>query len=181
MFAFTPVENGGLGFSEAQIGTQLGLRSINNILVILLYTPLERRIGSVAMFKVTMAFWPLSMAFFPLLSALARSGYEGTWIFQAVLGLFVTLWSFACLAWSKYTAKSITSSDAKAMTVAASAIVINDACPSAEALSVINVSSPILFSSQRSIPSVHLRMPSLLGYCTNGSHAPLGYRARIHY
>ncbi|KAL5482742.1 hypothetical protein ACEPAI_9336 [Sanghuangporus weigelae] len=120
LFAFTPIESGGLGFSEAQIGAQLGFRSINNILIVFLYSPIERRIGSLATLKLTMAFWPISMAFFPFLNALARSGYDGTWVLQAALGIFVTIWSFACLSWT------------------ASAIVINNASPSAEALSVIN-------------------------------------------
>ncbi|EJC98142.1 MFS general substrate transporter [Fomitiporia mediterranea MF3/22] len=120
LFAFTPISSGGLGFSEAQIGAQLGFRSITNILVILFYAPLERRIGTTRTHQLTMTFWPISLAFYPLLNVLAHHGWEGTWGLQVVLGIFFTTWSFASLSWTS------------------GAIVINNSVPFAEALSVLN-------------------------------------------
>ncbi|KAI5122775.1 hypothetical protein M0805_000119 [Coniferiporia weirii] len=120
LFAFTPITSGGLGLSEMQIGAQLGFRSFNNVLVVLFYAPLERRFGVLRTYQFTMTFWPMTMAFFPFLNVLARQGLVGTWSFNAIVGLFFTVWSLACLSFS------------------GSTIIINDSAPSVEALSVIN-------------------------------------------
>ena len=102
MFAFTPIESGGLNLNESQIGTQLGIRSCNNVLVIALYSPLERRLGTVRLYQLTMLAWPITFLCFPVLNLLARNGWEGTWTFQAAHAIFVTFWSFGCLGWSEF-------------------------------------------------------------------------------
>ncbi|THH11142.1 hypothetical protein EW145_g842 [Phellinidium pouzarii] len=120
LFAFTPVSSGGLGLSEGNIGLQLSFRSLINILFLFFYAPFERRLGLVRMYRFTMAFWPLSIVFLPFLNLLTRRGLEGTWMFNTIVGLFFSVWSIAGLSWT------------------GAGIIINDAAPSAEALSIVN-------------------------------------------
>ncbi|KLO14776.1 MFS general substrate transporter [Schizopora paradoxa] len=99
LFAFTPISSGGLGLSEAQIGVHMATRSLNNVLVMMLYTPIHNRLGAVSTMKLAMVFWPISAAFFPVLNVLARQGAVGTLGFNILVGLFFTAWSFAGICW----------------------------------------------------------------------------------
>ena len=102
LFAFTPVSSGGLGLSEAQIGAHMAARSLNNVVVMMLFTPLHHRLGAVSTLKLSMVFWPVSVAFFPMLNVLARQGAVGTLGFNILVGIFFTAWSFAGICWSKW-------------------------------------------------------------------------------
>lgn len=86
---------------------QLAFRSLINVFFLFFYAPFERRLGLVGMYRFTMAFWPLSIAFLPFLNLLARRGLEGTWMFNAIVGLFFAIWSVAGLAWSEYLVRDL--------------------------------------------------------------------------
>jgi len=120
LFAFTPIASGGLGLSEAKIGAHMAFRSFISILVMFFYTPLERRLGLLRMYSFSMFFFPVCVLFFPVLNAMARTGLEGTWLFDGTVALFFTTWSIGNFGWT------------------GSGVILNDAAPSAEALSVIN-------------------------------------------
>ena len=87
--------------SEGVIGTQLAVRAINNILVMLLFTPLQKRLGTVRTYQAAMAVWPVAYMFFPLLNFIAKTHGVDTWVFNGVLMLFFTVWSIGSLAWRK--------------------------------------------------------------------------------
>ncbi|EJC98141.1 MFS general substrate transporter [Fomitiporia mediterranea MF3/22] len=128
LYAFTPIEDGGLGLSEAEIGAQLGFRSIVIIICVLIYAPLERKIGSMRSHQFAMAFWSLAVPFYPILNALARKGWKDTWTFQFLLLLFFMAWGIASLTWTSAT------------------IVINNSVPSVEALSVVHSVGQMAFT-----------------------------------
>jgi len=123
LFAFTPIQSGGLGKSEREIGIHMAMRSINNLVIMLLYTPFQRRFGTINLHRTAMVLWPISVVFFPLMNAVARQNLGGNLLLNTVIGLFFTTWSFGCLAWT------------------GSNVIVNDAAPSAEAIaSVIGLS-----------------------------------------
>lgn len=109
LFAFTPIKSGGLGVSEAAIGMHMAVRSVTNIAVMVFYTPLQRRLGTVRLYQFAMAIYPFAIAFMPLLNHIARQGEESTLLFNAVLLTFFFVWSLACLAWSKFFRRPATS------------------------------------------------------------------------
>jgi len=128
IFAFTPVQSGGLGLSEAAIGMHLAIRAANNILVMLLFSPLQRRVGTVRTYQISMAIWPFAFMFFPVLNLMAKKGSVDNWLFNVTLMLFFTTWSFASLAWP------------------ASSVMVNDAAPTADSLGVMNSISQMAIS-----------------------------------
>ncbi|THH11149.1 hypothetical protein EW145_g841 [Phellinidium pouzarii] len=78
LFAFTPVEFGGLGLSEAAI--------------------VQKRFGTMRTYQLTMLIWPINAMFFPLLNLLARWNASKL-VMDAVLVLFFTVWGIANISW----------------------------------------------------------------------------------
>jgi len=119
LFAFTPIASGGLGLSEAQIGAHTAFRALSSILVIFVYAPLHRRLGTVRTYQLSLFIWPFAIVFLPALNMLARLGQDGGLLFMAALVTFFFVWSFACLG------------------LPSQAIMITDATQSPESLSTL--------------------------------------------
>ncbi|KAI5122776.1 hypothetical protein M0805_000120 [Coniferiporia weirii] len=119
LFAFTPVEYGGLGLNEAAIGAHMAVRSFVSIGLMFFFAPVQRRLGTMRTYQLTMAIWPFNSLFFPLLNFLARWGASQI-VMNSVLLVFFTVWGLANISWP------------------ASAVIINDAAPSADSLAAMN-------------------------------------------
>ncbi len=102
LFAFTPIQSGGLGLNEAAIGLHMSVLAFCNIAFLFLYAPLERRFGALRVYQTVMSTWALCVLFPPYLNYLAREGQEGTVYFNAVVLIFFLVWSVATLSWCKY-------------------------------------------------------------------------------
>jgi len=92
LFCFTPINDGGLGFSESQIGTAMSIRAVATIAVQVIAFPLlQRRVGTARLYRWLMILWIPTYMGLPFLNILARQGYTtGVWV-----GLSFTL---ACSA-----------------------------------------------------------------------------------
>ncbi|KAF8590896.1 MFS general substrate transporter [Ramaria rubella] len=121
LFAFTPITSGGLGMSEAAIGTQLGIRAILHISIMSLYAPMERKFGTtLRTYRWMMWIWPLTVVGAPLLNCLAKEVGEKTWQLNLALFIYFLFWTASCFCWT------------------AISIMINDATPSGDALATVN-------------------------------------------
>jgi len=100
IFAFMPVEKGGLGLSEARIGIHMSVRAVTQILAMIPYPYLERRFGFVRMYRFSMRLWPATIALFPVLNLVARRNGEDGWIWYGTLFVFFMIWAFTGWAWS---------------------------------------------------------------------------------
>jgi hypothetical protein len=100
LFFFTPVHLGGLGFSEAQIGSALSLRGIATIGVQLFAFPaLVTRVGATRLFRILIALYIPTFILLPLLNVLARMhGAALEWAGVAAVLLLgaVSNMAFAC-------------------------------------------------------------------------------------
>ncbi|CAE6478034.1 unnamed protein product [Rhizoctonia solani] len=101
LWAFTPISKGGLGASEASIGLQLSIRGLLNVLTMLVYAPIEKRLSLYRLYAWSMAMWVLSGLCYPLLSiwAKAKNSSDGL-LFQVLLIIWFTIWSFAGFVWT---------------------------------------------------------------------------------
>ncbi|KAL5524633.1 hypothetical protein ACEPAF_9773 [Sanghuangporus sanghuang] len=135
LFAFTPIEFGGLGCSAAEIGAHMAVRSFVVILLMLLFAPMQSRFGTLRTYKMTMLVWPLGYLFFPLLNLLKRWN-TSTIVVDLVLLVFFVVWGLANCSWP------------------ASSVLINDAAPSADSLAAINgISQMVMLLPQAVIPA----------------------------
>ncbi|KAF8511927.1 hypothetical protein JB92DRAFT_3096983 [Gautieria morchelliformis] len=122
LFAFTPIASGGLGMSEAAIGTHMAMRAVIHIGIGTIYAPLERYFGSALRFyRIIMCAWPLTILCAPMLNSMARRGEEGTWSFNCALLVFYFIWAGSGLAWTS------------------TAIMVTEAAPSPGALATLYV------------------------------------------
>ena len=119
LFAFTPLKYGGLGLSEVAIGTHMAVRSAISILIMLIYAPVQERIGALRVYQWSTSTWPLAVLCMPALSMLARANVS-EWTMNAAVCAFFVVWGVAILSWPS------------------SAVIINDATPSADALAAVN-------------------------------------------
>lgn len=125
LFAFTPIESGGLSFTESEIGGYLSLRALIQIGVMLIYPTLfqSRFLGrgsSIRMYRCAMFIWPITIALYPLLNLLASTGCRTDgWMFRSCLVAFFVVWGFGGYCWTTM------------------AVMSNDASPSAEALAKV--------------------------------------------
>lgn len=87
LFFFTPVRDGGLGFSEAQIGTALSIRGVATIAVQLFAFPhLVRAVGNTRLFRILVVLYIPTFLLLPLLNVLARAGAPApVWVGVAVV------------------------------------------------------------------------------------------------
>ncbi|KAF8585705.1 MFS general substrate transporter [Ramaria rubella] len=100
LFAFTPIESGGLGMNEAAIGTLLSLCGILQIIMMSLYVPLEQRFGSASrMYHGMMCMWPLTVLFMPFLNYLLKRDGEINLTFKFVMFLFFVCWGASGYSW----------------------------------------------------------------------------------
>ena len=141
LFAFTPIQSGGLGLSEAKIGVHMTIRSLNQIIVMFSFAPLHKWLGTARSYQLAMVFWLVAVAVFSALNTMARRGALGTVWFDIVLGVFFTTWSFAAISWSKSFTAYPPCCDLTTVSEGGWGIVVTDAAPSADTLSAVNVRS----------------------------------------
>ncbi|CAE6457524.1 unnamed protein product [Rhizoctonia solani] len=122
LFAYTPVASGGLGMSEAKIGTTMATRSLVQIALMFGYNQVIRQAGALRVYKLAMIFWVIAVLCFPCLNWVVRTQTSGTesLIFKICLFGFYVIWSIGGFCWTT------------------SASLVNNAAPSAEALSLTN-------------------------------------------
>ncbi|QRV76687.1 major facilitator superfamily transporter [Ceratobasidium sp. AG-Ba] len=121
LFAYTPISSGGLGMSESKIGTQMAIRSFIHVAMMFAYNRAVSCLNTVNVYKFAMAMWPVVVLGFPVLNWIVRvhpDGNESTVFFVSQL-VFYIIWSIAGFCW------------------VCIGSLVNDASPSAEALSLI--------------------------------------------
>jgi len=101
LYSFTPVELGGLGLSEAQIGVQMACRAVIFLSLLSLYPRIEARIGVLRSYQLAFLSWPCTIMIIPWLNVIARRGGEGSFLWYFTLGLTMISWSINSLGWSK--------------------------------------------------------------------------------
>ncbi|KAG8693332.1 hypothetical protein FRC09_010578 [Ceratobasidium sp. 395] len=121
LFAFTPIASGGLGMSEAKIGTQMAVRSFIHIAMMLAYNQFISRVKTLDVYRFAMSLWPPVVLGFPILNWIVRTQPDGneSVVFLLSQFAFYTVWSVAGFCW-----------------VCVGSLV-NDASPSPEALSLL--------------------------------------------
>lgn len=86
---------------EGTIGMHLGLRAVLSVLALVLYPPLQRRMGTARLYKAAMSLLPFVVLAFPILNFLALNGMINSPLFYVILVSMFTLWSVAGLTYSK--------------------------------------------------------------------------------
>lgn len=77
LFWFTPIELGGLSFSPFQIALFMGLAGLAQaVWILVVFPPLQRRIGTNGVMRVCGNFYPIFFAVCPLFNLLLRSGHS---------------------------------------------------------------------------------------------------------
>ncbi|EUC63293.1 MFS general substrate transporter [Rhizoctonia solani AG-3 Rhs1AP] len=67
LWLYTPVEAGGIGFSSAEIGATLALFGLlGTVVTIIVFPPLERRLGALFLYRFSMVMQVLTSLLFPL-------------------------------------------------------------------------------------------------------------------
>ncbi|GAA5893320.1 hypothetical protein JCM8208_004408 [Rhodotorula glutinis] len=132
LFCYSPVSIGGLGFHEADIGTALALSGLSAVgFQVIAFPPLQRRAGTVPLYRALMSMWPVVFALFPLMGWCARErGRGAVW---SVMVVFLGLKSFANMAY------------------ATNMITITDSAPSKRLLGTLNGVAQMCSSLMRSI------------------------------
>ena len=102
LWAFTAPDLGGLGISEAEIGTHLGVRAVIYIGTLVMYPRLLARMGPLRMYQAGVFMIPVTILMYPTLNWLVRSGYHTTgWPFLIVWFFFMFLWTLSGTTWSR--------------------------------------------------------------------------------
>ncbi|GAA5986579.1 hypothetical protein JCM10908_003809 [Rhodotorula pacifica] len=132
LFCYSPVKIGGLGFKEADIGIALSVSGLSSVTFqILLFPPLQQRVGTVRLYRGLMSLWPIVYSLFPIMSWCAREkGRRAVW---AVLTCFLVLKSIANMAY------------------ACNMITITDSAPSKRLLGSLNGVAQMCASLMRSV------------------------------
>lgn len=108
--------------TEGQIGAQMSVRAVVHVGMMLVYGPVHSKLGTVRLYQITMVFWAIVVLGFPFLHWVASTSPGGinSVVFNIVQLLFFFTWSICGFAW------------------VCMGSMVNDASPSAEALSLIN-------------------------------------------
>ncbi|GAA5963245.1 hypothetical protein JCM21900_006566 [Sporobolomyces salmonicolor] len=132
LFCYSPVAIGGLGFHESDIGTALSLSGLSSVgFQVLLFPPLQRRFGTIRLYRGLMSIYPAVFALFPVMSWCAR--YRSRAAVWAAMVLFLLL-------------KSIGN-----MSYATNMIAVTDAAPSKRLLGTLNGVAQMCSSLMRSL------------------------------
>jgi MFS family permease len=99
LFAFTPVQLGGLGLDSAQIGLHMSLRAVLHIVTMIPYDWMQKKWGMLNIYRVSLIAWFPTLMFFPILNWMARRGMEGTYSWYAVLLTLWVIWSITGWSW----------------------------------------------------------------------------------
>ncbi|CAE6439665.1 unnamed protein product [Rhizoctonia solani] len=90
LWLYTPVKSGGIGFSAGEIGTTLTLSGIfGTLMAIVVFPPLERRVGTVPLYRFGMVMQILNILSFPLGRVFALSGDKSGAYLGVAVFLFV--------------------------------------------------------------------------------------------
>lgn len=121
IFFFTPVRLGGLGFSEAQIGSALSLRGVATIAVQLFAFPaLVTRMGATRLYRILLALYIPTFLLLPLLNVLARGHGNASVLEWVGVGAVLLLGAISNMAF------------------ACNLIMTNDATPNKRSLGALN-------------------------------------------
>ncbi|KAN0062047.1 hypothetical protein ACQY0O_006042 [Thecaphora frezii] len=75
LYLFEPIELGGLGFDTEHTGLLLSLTGLGGIAVqLVLFPPLQRRVGSLRLFQLSMWAFPISVVLLPVANGIAKAG-----------------------------------------------------------------------------------------------------------
>ncbi|KAH7337116.1 major facilitator superfamily domain-containing protein [Rhizoctonia solani] len=75
LWLYTPVNIGGMGFSSAEIGTALVIAGlVGNIMSVIVFPPLERRVGALRVYRFSMVMLVATVLTFPLGHAFTITG-----------------------------------------------------------------------------------------------------------
>lgn len=87
LWLYTPVKAGGVGFDSAEIGATLALSGIlGTAISVIAFPPIERRVGTVVLYRLGMVMQVASVLTFPLGHAFALAGgKQGTYLAAAVM------------------------------------------------------------------------------------------------
>jgi MFS family permease len=101
LFAFTSVELGGLGLSEAEIGFHMSMRSVLALLTMLPFGAFTNRFGKLNVYRFSIFAWIPTILLFPFLNRIARAGGKDGVLWYVVLFILWTVWSATGWGWSK--------------------------------------------------------------------------------
>ena len=122
VFWFTPPRLGGLGFSPLQISLFMGLTGLSQaVWLLLVFPPLQRRIGTNGVMRACGAAYPFFLAVMPVLNAVLRVGTTAS---QTAFWVLVPV----CLSLGPGVSMAFT----------AAQLAVNDVSPSPESLSTLN-------------------------------------------
>ncbi|BGP15425.1 hypothetical protein JCM10213v2_003393 [Rhodosporidiobolus nylandii] len=132
LFCYSPISIGGLGFPPSSIGRALSLSGLLAVsFQLLLFPPLQRRMGTVPLYRLLMALWPVVFALFPVMSyAAVHGGERAVWSWLTV---FLGLKSFANMSY------------------ACNMLTLTDAAPSKRLLGSLNGVAQMCSSLMRSL------------------------------
>lgn len=100
LFCFTPINHGGLGFGAGTIGSVISQRSVSVLIIQTLAFPwLQKRTGTVRLFKWLMILWIPTMLLLPLTNIAARAG--NTILVWAGLYAFMIVGAMAGMAFGE--------------------------------------------------------------------------------
>lgn len=125
-----------MGLSEAAIGTHMAVRSAISIIIMLVYAPIQDRVGPLRIYQWSTSTWPLAVVCMPALSLLARAEVSALTM-NTALCVFFIIWGIANLSWPS------------------SGVIINDAAPTADSLAAVNgLSQMAIVLSEAVAPAV---------------------------
>lgn len=79
LYLYEPVSLGGLGFSSSSTGIVLSMTGLGGVAVqLLLFPPLQRRMGSLRLYQYSFWAFPLSVLLLPIANLIARAGLVET-------------------------------------------------------------------------------------------------------
>ncbi|QRV77494.1 major facilitator superfamily transporter [Ceratobasidium sp. AG-Ba] len=132
LWLYTPIHLGGMGFNSAEIGGALALSGIFGTgIAVIVFPPLERRVGTTILFQLGMVLQVVSITTFPLGHLVAENG--GRW--GAYIGAAVML-AVRCIA---------------GMVFVCNTLLITRASPSRRALGTVNGLAQMVASASRAI------------------------------
>ncbi|KAG8731731.1 hypothetical protein FRC11_002707 [Ceratobasidium sp. 423] len=92
LWAFTPISSGGLGASEAAIGSFLSVRAITKVIVLIPFAYFETRLGAYRLYAYSLTIFTVSGAVaFPLLNILAKQDGITSLQFNLAMVLYFVL------------------------------------------------------------------------------------------
>jgi hypothetical protein len=101
VFLYTPVDLGGIGFKPELIAAAIGLNGVAQAIWLLVPFPLlQRRIGTVGVFRLCAMAWPVFFAIYPISNTLLRHGMKVA--FWCIGPFSLAVGSGVAMAFSKF-------------------------------------------------------------------------------